>query len=294
LAHISGLYFSTAYVVEGRGVAMMEKFDVGCVGRIGQQASLPLRSAGSCSHPDGAPGERSRRSVRGNPRVGSGTAPIPVELEDEFERRYRIPILTTYGASEFAGAIADWTLEDKKEWGLRKRGSVGRPRQGIDLRIVDEHSGQVLAPGVVGLLEARGAQLPTDGDGWVRTNDLASVDDDGFLFIHGRADEPINRGGFKVPPSVIEDALRDHPAVNEACVVALHDARLGQVPAVAVTLISHATEAELLEYLASQLTRYQQPIVLKGVDELPRSSSLKVSRELVRQHYFNDMHAGSG
>jgi len=145
----------------------------------------------------------------------------------------------------------------------------------------------VLPAGQTGLLEARGGQLPGEEGAWLRTTDLATIDDDRFLFIRGRADDAINRGGFKIPPSVIEDALAGHPAVNEASAVALPDARLGQVPAAAVTLLSPATEEELMQYLTSRLTRYQRPVAIKVVDQLPRTPSLKISRALVREHYFD-------
>jgi acyl-CoA synthetase (AMP-forming)/AMP-acid ligase II len=191
------------------------------------------------------------------------------------------------GAVRDSRAIAGWTLKDKKQWGPRKRGSVGRAHHGIELRVVDPDTGSVLAAGETGLLEARGRQLPGADGVWLRTTDLAAVDDEGFLFIRGRADEAINRGGFKIPPSVIEDALAAHPAVDEASAVALPDARLGQVPAAAVTLLSPATEQELMEYLSSRLTRYQRPVAIKVVDQLPRTPSLKISRALVREHYFD-------
>jgi acyl-CoA synthetase (AMP-forming)/AMP-acid ligase II len=123
----------------------------------------------------------------------------------------------------------------------------------------------------------------------VRTTDLAAIDGDRFLYIRGRADDAINRGGFKIPPGVIEDALAAHPAVDEASAVALPDPRLGQVPAAAVTLLSPATEQELMQYLASRLTSYQRPVAIKIVSQLPRTPSLKVSRALVREHYFDGL-----
>jgi long-chain acyl-CoA synthetase len=287
LAHISGLYFAVAHVVEGRSVALLEKFEVGAWAELVREhrpgyvrlAPTALRMVLQA----GVPVE-TFDSVRA---VGSGTAPLPPELAEEFEERYGKPVLGTYGATEFAGAIAGWTLKVKKQWGPRKRGSVGRAHHGIELRIVDPDTGDVLPAGQTGLLEARGSQLPGEEGAWLRTTDLASMDDDQFLFIRGRADDAINRGGFKIPPAVIEDALAGHPAVNEASAVALPDARLGQVPAAAVTLLSPVTAEELMRYLASRLTRYQRPVAIKVVDHLPRTPSLKISRALVREHYFD-------
>ena len=287
LAHISGLYFAVAHVLEGRSVALLEKFDVGAWAELVRRhrpgyvrlAPTALRMV--------LQAEVTAETFESVRAVGSGTAPLPPELAEAFEDRYGIPVLGTYGATEFAGAIAGWTLKDKKQWGQHKRGSVGRAHRGIELRVVDAETGDVLPTGGTGLLEARGSQLPGQDGAWVRTTDLAAIDDDRFLFIRGRADEAINRGGFKIPPGVIEDALLDHPAVDEASAVALPDPRLGQVPAAAVTLVSPVTEEELMQYLANRLTRYQRPVAIKIVDQLPRTPSLKVSRALVREHYFD-------
>jgi long-chain acyl-CoA synthetase len=289
LAHISGLYFGVVHVIEGRSVALLEKFEVGAWVELVQRhrpgyvrlAPTALRMVLQAEVP-----AETFESVHA---VGSGTAPLPPELAEAFEDRYGIPVLGTYGATEFAGAIAGWTLKDKKQWGRLKRGSVGRAHRGIELRVVDAETGAVLPCGVTGLLEARGGQLPVDDGAWQRTTDLATIDDDRFVFIRGRADEAINRGGFKIPPSVIEDALLAHPAVDEASAVGLPDARLGQVPVAAVTLVSPVTEAELMQYLADRLTRYQRPVAIRVVDQLPRTPSLKISRALVREHYFDGL-----
>jgi acyl-CoA synthetase (AMP-forming)/AMP-acid ligase II len=294
LVHISGLYFAIAHVLEGRSVALLERFDVGewvelvmlHKPRIVRLPPTALRMVLQADVP--------AETFAGIQAVGSGTAPLPVELAEEFEQRYGVPVLGIYGATEFAGAIAGWTLTDKKEWGARKRGSAGRAHDDVELRVVEPDTGEVLEPGQIGLLEARGGQLPGPAGTWVRTTDLAVIDDDGFLFIHGRVDDAINRGGFKIPPSVIEDALREHPAVEEASVVGLPDPRLGEVPAVAVTLAGPATEEELMDYLAGRLTRYERPVVLKVVDDLPRTPSLKISRPLVRERYFSDTSSSAG
>jgi long-chain acyl-CoA synthetase len=291
LAHISGLYFAIAHALDGRGVALLEKFEVGAWVELVREhrpgyvrlAPTALRMVLKADVP-----VETFTSVRA---VGSGTAPLPPGLAEAFEDRYGIPVLGTYGATEFAGAIAGWKLKDKKQWGRSKRGSVGRAHRGIELRVVDPETGAVLPPCEIGLLEARGGQLPGADQAWLRTTDLASIDTDRFLFIHGRADDAINRGGFKIPPGVIEDALLAHPAVDEAAAVALPDPRLGEVPAAAVTLVSPATEEDLMAYLASRLTRYQRPVSIKVVDHLPRTPSLKISRALVRDHYFGD-HTG--
>ena len=120
---------------------------------------------------------------------------------------------------------------------------------------------------------------------WVRTTDLGRVDDDGFVFIDGRTDDVIIRGGFKVTPTDIVNVLRTHPAVRDAGVTGLSDDRLGQVPVAAVELVhgGQVTSEDLLTYLRERVSRYQVPARLVIVDELPRTPSLKVSQPGVRK-----------
>ena len=102
------------------------------------------------------------------------------------------------------------------------------------LSLAERAAKRVFLTGVAGLLEVRTpATARGEGDGWVTTNDLASLDSDGFLYIHGRADEAIVRGGFKVIPREIEELLESHPEVTAAAVYGRPDARLGAVPVAA-------------------------------------------------------------
>jgi long-chain acyl-CoA synthetase len=279
LVHIGGLYFAIANVAAGLPTALLERFDVAQWAELVRRtrprrvrlAPAALRMVLQSDLPADV--------FDGVEQVSSGTAPLPADEADRFTARFGVPVLSVYGATEFAGAIAGWDLALHREWWTAKRGSAGRAFRGVELRIVDS-SGALVPPGSVGVLEACGAQLPADG--WVRTTDLASLDDDGFLFIHGRADDAINRGGFKIVPSVIEEALRAHPAVRDAAAVGVPDERLGEVPVAAVTLRSGCSVADLEEWLAERLARYQLPTEVRVVEELPRTPSMKVSRPDVR------------
>lgn len=212
--------------------------------------------------------------------VGGGKLDVDQQLA--FEARFGIPVLTAFGATEFAGVIANWTLDAYREFGEAKRGSAGRASANVQLRIVDQASSEPLGRGAIGLLEAKVARL---GNQWIRTNDLASLDDDGFLFVHGRADGAINRGGFKIVPELVADALRAHPAVADAAVVAKADSRLGEVPVAAVELQpgTSASAEEILAFIADRLVRYQIPVDLRILDNLPRNSSMKISLGEVRE-----------
>jgi len=210
----------------------------------------------------------------------AGTAPLDPGLADEFYERYGIPVLQNYGATEFAGGVAGWTLGDFKEHHKTKRGSVGRLNAGVEARVVDPETGAPLALGAEGLLELKAAQLG-DGKSWIRTTDLAVLDADDFLWINGRYDNAIIRGGFKVFPDDIVRAMETHPAVREAAVVGLPDPRVGQAPATAYILRSGAeapSAEELSAFLREKLLPYQVPTRFMRVDELPRTPSMKVSQ----------------
>jgi len=213
-----------------------------------------------------------------------GSAPLDHERAVEFEQRYGVPILEAYGATEFAGGVAGWTISDHRAFAAAKRKSVGRAVAGVELRVVDRSSFEPLATNEEGLLEVRSKQLG-NGNQWVRTSDLARVDEDGFLFLLGRADSAIIRGGFKVMPDKVEEALKSEGGVAEACVVGIPDARLGQVP---VAVIVPATGAVIdLEFirqnLRARLKAYEVPTEIRIIDSLPRTPSMKVSQAQVRE-----------
>jgi long-chain acyl-CoA synthetase len=209
----------------------------------------------------------------------SGTAPLPADLVDAFLDKYGIPICGNYGATEFAGAIAGWTIDDFRSLWKQKRGAVGRVHGDIEARVVDPDSGATLSCGEEGLLELKGKQLNNDMQ-WLRTTDRAVLDADRFLYIKGRADNAIIRGGFKVHPDDIVRVLNDHPAVREAAVVGVPDQRLGAVPAAAVILKDGTTEPpidELKAWLKARLIAYQVPVHFRYVADFPRTPSMKPS-----------------
>jgi acyl-coenzyme A synthetase/AMP-(fatty) acid ligase len=222
--------------------------------------------------------------------IVSATAPLPPETAVAFEEKYGVPVLISYGATEFAGGVAGWNLTDHRQWAPTKRGSVGRAHPGCELRVVNPEDGSVLPPGQQGLLEAKSLQLGLDS-GWTRTTDLAVIDEDGFLWIKGRADNVIIRGGFKVIPGQVATVLETHPSVREASVVGLADERLGQVPVAAVELEDGAPAVdgdELRAFARDHLTNYQVPKEIRVVERLPRTPSLKVSEGEVRALFEQD------
>ncbi len=214
--------------------------------------------------------------------VRSGSAPLPPSVQKKFEETYGVPVLVDYGASEFMGGIASWSLADRKQFGDSKRGSVGRPRPDIAIRIVDAQSGDEVVPGEIGVLVLK---TPRHGPDWVRTTDLASLDGDGFLFLHGRADEAINRGGFKILPEQVAEVLRQHASVRSAAVLGVKDARLGEVPVAVIELLPgkpRPTGDELVAYSKQHMPPYFVPVAFEFVDAMPLTNSLKISRPGLR------------
>lgn len=288
-AHIAGVFRLFNNVVAGRKLALLERFSVGefvgAVRRYRPKVAAAPPSALRMILDADVPKEdlESLRAFR------TSTAPLDPDLADEFSARYGVPVLQNYSATEFAGAGAGWTLKDYHKFNKSKRGSVGRVNPGIKARIVDAESGDELPLGEQGLLEIKAPHLG-DGVCWLRTTDLAVMDGDDFLWIKGRADNAIIRGGFKIIPDDIVRAVERHPAVLEAAVVGLSDPRLGMVPAAAYIVRSGVpapSEEELRDFLRHELLPYQVPVRLLVVAELPRTPSLKVSQPQLKAMFLD-------
>ncbi|MFD4369448.1 class I adenylate-forming enzyme family protein [Rhodococcus sp. NPDC058521] len=283
IAHIGGMWSVLQSLTEARPFVLLPRFTVdGWVDAVHEHrlaiASLPPAAMRAVLAAD-VPKER-LESLRA---VTAGTTFVSPDLADEFTDKYDIPVMIVYGATEFGGAVAGWTRPLVERWWKEKRGSVGKPFPGVDMRTVSP-DGVVLPVGETGRLEVSADQVGSGEDRWVRTSDLAHLDDDGFLYIDGRADDAILRGGFKVQPETVCSALRAHPAVHDATVYGKDDERLGQVPIAVVELVPSAevpAENELREFVRGRLTAYEVPVAIHTVDALPRGASLKVDRRRV-------------
>lgn len=276
LVHLGGLFRVLMCVRDGRSFELLPRFTVdGWVDAVRRHrpatstlvpTALRMVLAADVDPDDLA----SLRSVV------SGTAPLDPDDADAFTARFGAPVLVSYAATEFGGGVAGWTVADHREFWAAKRGSVGRAHPGCELRVVDPVTGGEVPTGDDGVLEVRAHQLETAD--WVRTTDLARIDDDGFLYILGRADQAIVRGGFKVLPDDVRLAIERHPDVAGAAVLGRDDARLGQVPVAAVETRNGAvvTDAELLDFLRPSLAAYELPAAILVADPLPRTESGKV------------------
>ncbi len=286
LVHIGGVYRVLQCVTEARPFVLLARFEltrwVDVVRRHRPQAvSLVPTALRMVLH-----SELTCDDLAGIRAVTSGTAPLSAEDADAFSEKFGIPVLTSYAATEFGGGVAGWTLADHQRYWRDKRGSVGRATLGAQLRVVDD-DGAPLPPDSLGLLEVKPGQLGPTAD-WIRTTDMARIDADGFLWILGRADQAIIRGGFKVMPDDVRAALEAHPAVASAAVVARPDDRLGETPVAIVELRESAcgtTTGHITDYLRGRLAPYEVPSTIAIVDTIPRTPSGKADLGAVRAHF---------
>jgi O-succinylbenzoic acid--CoA ligase len=169
--------------------------------------------------------------------------------------------------TETCSQVTTLTVEDAP----RKIGSAGRPLLTSHLRIED---GEILVQGPTVSPSA------LDSDGWLRTGDLGRIDDEGFLFVEGRADATIITGGENVGPEEVEVVLREHPAVQDAAVIGVSDQEWQQkVVALVVPTASDRFDREaVLDHCAALLAPYKVPKQLEVVSELPKTASGKLRR----------------
>ncbi|WP_211280652.1 class I adenylate-forming enzyme family protein [Mycobacterium arosiense] len=206
-----------------------------------------------------------------------------------------VGLVNAYGLTETSSTIAVLTPEDHRtahcateEAVARRLGSVGRPVPGIEVQVRDV-DGAVLPPGQMGELFVRGAQVSgrytglgsvLDAQGWFPTRDTAMLDDDGYLFIGGRSDDTIIRGGENIAPAEVEDVLVEHPDVHEVVVVGVDDPQWGQI-IVAIVVPEPGAEPdaeELREFVRKTLRGSRTPDRVMFLDHLPTTATGKVLR----------------
>ncbi len=189
------------------------------------------------------------------------------------------PIALTYGMTEMTSQVATAPPALVRV----KRGTVGEPLDGVEVRFSDE--GEVLVRGPTLALDYVGARTPlADAEGWYHSGDLGRIDDEGHLWITGRRSERIVSGGVTVDPIEIEDVLRAHPAVADACVVGLADPEWGERVAAALVPVDSALDLDAVEaWVRERLASAKRPRRWAVLDALPRNANGKVSRRAVRE-----------
>ena len=231
-----------------------------------------------------------------------GASPIAAETLRRAIDVFGCGFAQGYGMTETT-AGATFLLPKEHERGLAEKPqlllSCGRPLPGTEVRVVDTE-GRDLPPGQVGEILLRGPQLmrgywnlpeataeALEG-GWMHTGDAGSLDDEGFLYIQDRVKDMIVSGAENVYPREIENVLFEHPAVADAAVIGVPDARWGEVVKALVVLRpgASASEDELIEFCRSRLAGFKRPRSVDFVSDLPRNPSGKVLKKVLREPFW--------
>jgi long-chain acyl-CoA synthetase len=281
-----------AAVAAGASLALIPRFDPGHALEVIEEhrvtvfEGVPAMYAALLHHP-----ERDRFDASTLRVCVSGGAALAVELLREFERQFGCVILEGYGLSE-TSPVACFNHPDRE----RKPGSIGTPVEGVELKLVDLHRRDA-APGEAGEIAIRGHNVmkgywnrpestaeAIDADGWFYSGDIARIDADGCYFIVDRKKDLIIRGGYNVYPREIEEVLYEHPAVREAAVVGIPHSDLGEEVAAAVALRPgmRVTEAEIRDYVKTNVAAYKYPRQVWFVDELPKGPTGKILKREIR------------
>ena len=220
----------------------------------------------------------------------TGGAPMPVEVMNSWEEKYRVPILEGFGLSE-TSPIASFGVMDKP----RKAGSIGYPVWGVDLAIMDEDDkpqpdnerGEICIRGhniMSGYLNRPEATKEAMKNGWFHSGDIGYRDGDGCYWIVDRKKDMILRGGFNVYPREVEEVLYQHEAIVEAAVVGIeHESHGEEVKAViALAAGAEISEAEVIAFCKERLAAYKYPRSVEIIDELPKGPTGKILKRELR------------
>ncbi|MED4585202.1 AMP-binding protein [Brevibacillus choshinensis] len=217
----------------------------------------------------------------------SGSAPLPVEVQNKFEELTRGKLVEGYGLTE-----ASPVTHSNPIWGKRITGSIGLPWPDTDCRIVDSATGEALPQGEVGELAVKGPQVmkgywnrPEETaailqDGWLLTGDMGYMDEEGYFYIVDRKKDMIIAGGFNIYPREVEEVLFEHPAIQEAAVIGVPDPYRGETVKAFVVFKQgqHASEEELEKHCRQRLAAYKIPRKYEIRADLPKTMVGKVLR----------------
>jgi acyl-CoA synthetase (AMP-forming)/AMP-acid ligase II len=301
--HIAGLTNLLSNVYSGRRVVYLSTFDARKWletvrrERVTHAMVVPTMLARIAAELDaGASGVPSLRSLA----YGGARTPRPV-LESALRLLPEVDFVNAYGLTETASSITVLGPEDHRsavaaeDPATRERlSSAGRALPGIEIEIRAE-DGQPAATGETGLVFVRGGQISGEyggrgglgsdsaqssqtsaDDGWFPTRDLGRLDADGYLFIEGRADDTIIRGGENIAPAEIEDVLVEHPGIVEAAVIGVPDPEWGQ--RLVAVLVGSGDPAEIRQWVRERLRSSKTPETIVFRAELPRTETGKLLR----------------
>ncbi len=277
LFHMHGLGVGVhGTLLAGASAILQEKFDPDAVLRAAERATMFFGVPAMYAQLVNAPGADRLGSLR---LCVSGSAPLDADMHRAISERCGQTVLERYGMTETVMLVSN------PYEGERRPGNVGFPLPGVELRLASESDEiEVWGPNVFsGYLDRPEANAEAfTSDGWFRTGDIGSIDDDGYLSIVGRAKELIITGGYNVYPREIEDVLRSHPSVIDAAVVGTPSTEWGEIVTAYVEATDDFDADAIIAWAAAQLAPYQKPRLVHRIDELPRNAMGKIVRDELR------------
>ena len=305
--HIAGLQAALAAVYGGRTLVVMRQFEPEEWLRLAQENQanramlVPTMLKHLMEHPKFSDYDLSSLRV-----ITYGAAPMPLEVIREAIRRFPgARFINAFGQTETASTITmlppdDHVLDgspEEIETKLKRLTSIGKPLDDVEVAIVDE-DGQPVATDERGEIIARGSRMmagywqeesatrDTMRGGWIYTGDLGYQDEDGYIFLSGRAKDFIKRGGEMISPEEVEQVLRSHPELDDAAVIGVPDVEWGEeVRAVVVGRSDRVTEAEIIEFCRDKMAGYKRPRSVIFVGELPRNVMGKLLKRDLREEF---------
>ena len=296
LFHVHGLVASVlATFATGGTVILPRRFNPMSFWRTAHEHGATWYSAAPTIHQlalERLPSSVGASTARGCLRfVRACSAPLPMRLMRALEDALSVPVIEAYGLTEAAHQVASNFLPP----GIRKPGSVGTVA-GVTIGVMDQ-AGSLLEFGRRGEVVVRGPNVITGyedqpeanaaafANGWFRTGDEGVLDSDGFLTLIGRTTEFINRGGEKISPREVEEALGEHPAVADAVCFGTAHRVWGEEVAAAVVLRTVATESELVGHCRDRLADFKCPRRIVFVETLPKTPNGKTQRGVVARAF---------
>jgi fatty-acyl-CoA synthase len=298
LSYIAGCAITVLAVLEAHATLVLCDFEPSAVLELieSEKATVMMAAAAMLQmlvdHAD--LGKRDLSSLRA---VSVGGSTIPPELARRVQVALGAPLAVVYGLTEACGVVAQTRLDDPD---VERTQTIGRLHPHVEARIADAETGAAVPPGTAGELWLRGyfvmdgyldqpqaTRDAVDAAGWLRTGDLATADERGYLRITGRLKEIVNRGGRKIAPGEIEAVLAGHPAVALCAVVGVPDERLGEEIAAFIQLAPEreTTQQELAAVCDQELAPFKRPRHWIFVDELPLTRSGKVHKPSLRDAF---------
>ena len=310
LYHVAGMQAMLAGVYGGRTLVLMRQFEAGewletvQKKQVSRAMLVPTMLKWVIDHPEFHAYDLSSLKI-----ITYGAASMPLNvIQRAIDLMPGVQFINAFGQTETASTISVLGPEDhviqgndaeKRKKLQRLAASIGKPLPDVEVMIADKQ-GHGLPAGQIGEICARGPRVmkgywgedqagsqPITREGWLRTGDKGWMDEEGYIYLAGRGDDMIIRGGENISPEEVEDVLHAHPGIEEAAVIGIPDAEWGQEPrAVVVVKKGHDLDSEaVISYCKPRLAGYKRPRSVVFIDVLPRNPMGKVLKKKLREKY---------